>query len=174
MSSTVPLQPNGIELPMAASSVGPRGRLFDPSSVVPSIVSQIAVSTTPGCSEFTRTPSFAAAHSSATDLVNNRTAPLLALYPDVLAEASGLPVRPDIGGDDDRALAGEQQRRRSPDAAGGAGDASDLPVDSTRHLSPPAGKGFSVPEGPPDRHEIPDAGTGYRTPCPYSSAGRPG
>ena len=40
---------------------------------------QIGVSMTPGCTEFTRMLSRALAHSSAIDLANSRTAPLVAL-----------------------------------------------------------------------------------------------
>ena len=72
MSSAWPALPIGT----VASAIlfGSSGAFAPGGSLV-----QIGVSMTPGCTEFTRMLSRAAAHSSAIDLANSRTAPLVAL-----------------------------------------------------------------------------------------------
>ena len=75
MSSGKPLTPRGVETAVIAS----RSMRLAPAGAMPGmpleIESQIGVSMIPGCTEFTRTPSFSAAHSMATDLVKRRTRP---------------------------------------------------------------------------------------------------
>ncbi len=75
MSSGQPFTPSGTASADMASRSG--GALASGLTAWPT-VSQIGVSIRPGCTEFTRMPSLALAHSMAIDLVNSRTPPLVA------------------------------------------------------------------------------------------------
>src|SRR5580704_3266181 len=74
ISSAWPATPSGTD--PAAIASGSSGALARPGNFV-----QIGVAMIPGCTEFTRIPSLACAHSSAIDFANSRTAPFDALYP---------------------------------------------------------------------------------------------
>ncbi len=82
MSSGMPEKPSGVARVEAARAASMRSGMPGSSAggVSPSfaILAQSGVSMPPGWIEFTRTPFFACAHSSATALVKSRTPPLVA------------------------------------------------------------------------------------------------
>src|SRR3954471_1615127 len=83
ISIACPARPSGVAiLARSSGSIG----AFCPSAAPAGILPQIGVSIMPGWTELTRMPSPNEAHSIAIALANSRTPPLVAQYPDNVAE----------------------------------------------------------------------------------------